>query len=317
MRPPASDVLTPSVAESAATGAAALLPVPAGVVLGCPRSGSTFLMRALSALPGTACLTGIAYPITLPHLIGSGALSPAVREALIEAFPISLAQYLQSGLFKARAVGLQKWWNERSGLSGLRRALRGERRVERVVFKEPFLSFAPEIVLESLPEAPVVYLLRDGRDVANSLVRTYDVLSDERLTSLVYSEMHLGRRVDHRYVPWWVEEGGEEVFLAATPYVRAVWMWKAMVERCADAFEAPEAAPRVLTVRYEQFMQEPVAAGERIAAHLGAAPTGPYRKRLANAHVASIGNYRKRAPEEIAAAERVAGRTLERLGYHG
>ncbi|MDX1419448.1 MAG: sulfotransferase [Rubricoccaceae bacterium] len=314
MPPPSPDVLPALHGAPAAERAAAILPVPVGVVLGCPRSGSTFLMRALSTLPDTACLTGIAYPITLSHVVAASPLAPEVREALLRAFPASLAQYLQSALFKARAAGLQKWWNERSGLAGLRRALRGERRVDRLVFKEPFLSFAPEIVLESLPEAPVVYLLRDGRDVANSLVRTYDVLSDERLTRLTHSEMHLGRRVDHRYVPWWVEEGAEDDFLAAPPYVRAVWMWKAMVERCDAAFgAAPEG--RVLTVRYETFMPEPVTSGEVIAAHLGAEPTARYLGRLREAHVASIGSYRKRAPDEIAAAERVAGGTLARLGY--
>ena len=290
--------------------------MPVGVVLGCPRSGTTFLMSALQSLPSTVCLTGIAYPISLPHLLGRGGLPEDVREVLISTLPVSIAQYLQSGLFNARATALQKWRAERSGLAGLARALRGERQVDRLVFKEPFLSLAPESVLEGLPTAPVVHLVRDGRDCANSLVRSYDVLTDERLTTLNHSEMRVGRKVDHRYVPWWVEEGAEDDFLSATPYVRAIWMWKAMLERCTSAFEVPSAAERVLTVRYEAFMEEPLRWGEHVAAHFGATPSSPFRHRLSGAHTASIGKFRRRDAAEIAAAERVAGDMLARLGYH-
>jgi hypothetical protein len=272
-------------------------------------------MKTLHALPETACLTGVAYPLSLPHVVAACALPEEVREALVSSFPVSLAEYLQSGLFRSRAVALQKWWNERTGLGGLVRALRAEQRVARLIYKEPFLSFAPEIVLESVPAAPIVYLLRDGRDVANSLVRSYDVLTDDKLTRLTHSEMRLGRRVDHRYVPWWVAEGDEDAFLAAAPYVRAIWMWKVMVERCEAAFSPPEAAPRVYTLRYEAFTQDPVGHGERVAVHLGAAPSGTFRRRLREAHVASIGSYRKRDPQEVAAAERVAGDALAHCGY--
>ena len=291
------------------------LTMPIGVVLGCPRSGTTFLMRALNALPDTACLTGIAYPVSLPQVIAAGGLSPEVRQALVSTFPVAIDRYLHSGLFNARAPAIQKWWSERSGFDGLRRAVRGQRRVGRFIYKEPFLSFAPELVLESLPEAPVVYLLRDGRDVANSLVRSYDVLSDERLTRLTHPEMRLGRRIDHRFVPWWVEEGAEEEFLAGTPYVRAVWMWKAMVERCETVFASEAAQRRVFTLRYEDFMREPQALGEQVLKHLDAPLTPTLQKRLSEAHIASIGSYRKREASELAAAERVAGEALSRLGY--
>ncbi len=309
----------PARASASPSTAGAVLSVPVGVVLGCPRSGTTFLMRALNALPGTACLTGIAYPVVLPQVLAHP-LPDDVREALVSAFPVAIERYLQSGLFNARAPALQKWWAERAGPGGLAEALRGRRATERLVYKEPFLSFAPGLVLASIPAAPVVYLVRDGRDCANSLVRSYDVLSDERLTRLWYPEMRMGRRVDHRYVPWWVAEGDEDAFLAATPYVRAVWMWKAMAERCEAAFgtpeaASPEAAGRVLTLHYEALMAEPQAHGARVAAHLGATPSRAYRRRLEDARTTSIGSFRRRDPAEVAAAERVAGDALARLGY--
>ena len=62
-------------------------------------------------------------------------------------------------------------------------------------------------MVDALPDAPIVHIVRDGRDCANSLVESYDVLSDEKLTHLKGSEMRLGRPYDERFVPWWVEEG--------------------------------------------------------------------------------------------------------------
>ena len=100
----------------------------------------------------------------------------------------------------------------------------------RIVYKEPFFAFAPEYAYEALPSGRIVYIVRDGRDVADSLVRSYDVLTDEKLAGLGTTEAPLGRRHGRLYVPWWVEEGREGEFAVATPYVRAIWMWSAMVE---------------------------------------------------------------------------------------
>ena len=75
------------------------------------------------------------------------------------------------------------------------------------MYKEPLFSLAPEFVFDALPEAKIIYIFRDGRDIANSLVASYDVLTDQELTHLQSSEMQSGRSYDHRYVPWWVAEG--------------------------------------------------------------------------------------------------------------
>ncbi|NNF57306.1 MAG: sulfotransferase [Rhodothermaceae bacterium] len=286
------------------------------LVIGCPRSGTTFLMRALNALPHTDCVTGLLLPVAVPHVVQQG-LSPAVYDALAVGFERSIDAYLHSGRFHARRTALAKWAAAPSGLGDLARALRGRRRVERFVFKEPFLSLAPEFALDALPDARVIHLYRDGRDCAGSLVRTYDVLTDEQLSHLRGSEMRLGRRHDHRYVPWWVEEGHDEAFLASTPYVRAIWMWKAMAYRCHSAFSRPDVAAsgRVLHLRYEDLMRGPGVHGQRVCEHLGRTPSRAFLRVLREAHPRSIGTYRQRTPAEIAAAERVAGEALRRYGY--
>ena len=253
-----------------------------GLVFGAPRSGTTFLMRFLDAMPATEAVSGNLLPTVVPHLVNQE-LSPPVRAALLGAFEKALRDYLESGLFQSRSAALRKWAAARAPLLP---PLGGRRSAERLVYKEPFLAFAPAYAYEALPSAPIVYILRDGRDVADSLVRSYDVLSDAALARLDSTEAPIGRRHDGGTVPWWVDEGREREFLACCQYARALWMWAEMAGRCAAFFSREEvrASGRVLELRYERLVADPVAAGGAIAAHLGGAMTGRMRGRIGAAH---------------------------------
>jgi len=296
---------------------ASLLKYQYDIVLGCPRSGTTFLMEVLNTLPDAECVTGTILPVSIPQIVNAADLSPTLYDALAVGFERALDDYMESGRFHSRAAAVQKWVNAPTGLRGLYDALRLRRSVRRMIYKEPFLSFAPEFVYYALPDAKIIHIYRDGRDCANSLIRTYDVLSDENLTHLMGAEMRLGRKVGDAYVPWWVEDGREEEFLAASPFGRAIWMWAYMVRRCDHFFSLPEveASGRVMLLRYEEFMQAPEAYGEKILEHLGLESTRAFRRRLQTAHTGSIGKHERRGPQEIEEAERLAGPELARYGY--
>lgn len=287
-----------------------------GVVIGSPRSGTTYLMSVFNSLPDVEALTGTVLPTAIPHVVNQD-LPPAVYDALAVGFERALDAYLHSGRFHSRAGALQKWVNAPTGLSGLVDAARGRRRCRTFIYKEPFLSLAPQFVLDALPAARIVHIYRDGRDVANSLVRTYGVLTDEALTNLHGSEMRLGRRVDERYVPWWVEVHREAEFLAATPYVRSIWMWAVMVRAIEESYSRPEVldSGRVLHLSYEDFVTQPVRHGEAILNHFGETATPSFRRQLARARTSSIGSYRRRDAGEVREAERIAGDALRLYGY--
>ena len=286
------------------------------VVLGSPRSGTTYLMRLLNTLPEAECLIGTLLSTSIPQIVHQD-ISPAVYNALAVGFERSIDAYLHSGRFLSRSAALQKWFNAPNGLKGFFNAAKGIRSVKRMIYKEPFLSFAPEFVDRALPKARVIHIYRDGRDAANSLVRSYDVLSDERLTHLMGSEMRLGRKVDHRYVPWWIGEDETDAFLASSPYGRAIWMWRYMVRECREYYGRPEiaASGRVLLLKYEDLMQDPQTYGKAVLEHLDETSNTTFLKILGNAHTRSIGKYKKRDASEIAEAERIAGDELDRYGY--
>ncbi len=289
--------------------------VERAIVFGVPRSGTTFLMSCLDGLPSAECVSGNLLPVGIAHLAAQE-ITDDLRDILRRSFRGAISDYLESAVYRSRAAALRKWWAAGHGLGDLRRAASGVRPESLLVYKEPFLSFAPEFSYEALPEARLIYIFRDGRDVADSLVRSYDVLSDEKLAGLETNEAPIGRRVGDRYVPWWVAEIDEETFLSATQYIRALLMWREMVRRCLRFLHRPDVAGsgRLLSVRYEELMSDPSSVGQAIVAHLGQEMTPKIRKRLGAAHTRSIGIHRRRY-EDSPEAERLAGAELEGLGY--
>jgi hypothetical protein len=268
-------------------------------------------------LRSTVSRSGGLVPVAIPHLVGRGGLDETTVAALQQSLHRSFDEhFFGKGDYHSRLRGLEYWLDVPSQLERLYHAFRqGSRpRPKRFSYKEPFFALCPEFITEALPEAKIIYILRDGRDVANSLVESYGVLTDEELTHLRSTEMRLGRTYDERYVPWWVKEGREKEFIESSPYVRSIWMWAYMTQRCHEHFLSLNTPDQVLQIRYERFMRTPYSTGEKILEHLGVKETKAFRRRLGKARTSSIGKHKKRPEGEIDAAHHVASPVLETLG---
>jgi hypothetical protein len=234
-------------------------------VFGCPRSGTTFLAGAIGGVPGFVDI-GEVPPLkaAVPELtrLGTGEAAARIRRILDRV--------------------------RRLGLVGSRRG----------VEQTPETAFVLPAVAGAFPEAVLVHIVRDGRDVACSLLER-GWLSRGR-----------GGRDDAggAYGPqarFWVEPGMEEEFEAASDARRAAWAWRRYVTAVG------ESGVPCHEVRYETIG----AAAEPLAAALGC-PLEPLAAGLARAHESSVGRHRRDlSAEELAEVEAEAGVLLAACGY--
>jgi hypothetical protein len=238
-------------------------------VVGSPRSGTTFTGRVLGSLPGFVDLDEVQpWKAAIPGLLGQPDDVVARR----------LRQILQ----RVRTLGLA------GGLRG--------------VEQTPETSFILAAALRAYPDALAVHVVRDGRDVATSLLER-GWLSAER-TGADDARLPFGP-----HARFWVEPGREQEFSEVSDATRAAWAWRRYV---TAASAVPE---RTAVVRYEQLVSNPAAAAAPVAERLDADP-GLVTAVFAEAHDTSAGRWRRDlTPEQLADVEREAGDALAALGY--
>jgi len=238
-------------------------------VVGSPRSGTTFTGRALGSLPGFVDLDEVQpWKAAIPELLGQ-------PEELV-------ARRLRQILQRVRTLALA------GGLRG--------------VEQTPETSFVLAAALRAYPDALAVHVVRDGRDVATSLLER-GWLSAER-TGADDAGLAFGP-----YARFWVEPGREQEFSEVSDATRAAWAWRRYVTAAA-------AVPaRTAVVRYEQLVSDPAAAAAPVAGRLGA-DAELVTAAFARAHDTSAGRWRRDlTPEQLADVEREAGDALAALGY--
>lgn len=238
-------------------------------VVGSPRSGTTFTGSALGSLPGFVDLDEVQpWKAAIPGLIGQ----PEER----------VSQRLRAILERVRRLGLA-------------RGLRG-------VEQTPETSFVLAAALRAYPEAVAVHVIRDGRDVATSLL-------ERRWLSAERSGADDARLPFGPYARFWVEPGREEEFVRVSDAQRCAWAWRRYV---TAAGAVPQ---RTVEVRYEQLVSEPDAAAAPVAQRLGV-DAASVAAAFAQVHDRSAGRWRRDlSPEQLADIEREAGNTLVALGY--
>jgi len=238
-------------------------------VVGSPRSGTTFLGEALGSLPGFVDLGEVA-PLKAA-IPGLSQLEPAVA-----------ARRIRRILAVARRVGLVG--------------------AVRAVEQTPEAAFVVEAVRIAYPRASIVHIVRDGRDVACSLLDK-KWLSDE-LAGQDDAGIGYGS-----YARFWVEPDRFDEFPTVSDARRAAWAWR----RYAGAVRATGIP--VIEVRYERMAERPDEVAAELAGQLEA-PVDALAAALGAAHDASVGRHRRDLSEEqLADVVAEAGDLLRELGY--
>lgn len=238
-------------------------------VFGSPRSGTTFLAGAIGSVPGFVDL-GEVNPLkaAVPELAGLAEEEAAAR--------------IRRMVDRVR----------RYGLAGSRRA----------VEQTPEVAFVLPAVARAYPRATLVHALRDGRDVACSLLEQ-GWLSAGRGGA---DDAGAGFGPHPRR---WVEPGREVEFFGTSDARRAAWAWRRYVSAVRDS------GVPVIDVRYEQLAADPAATAVHLARALGA-PEQPLGEALGAVHASSVGRWRRDlTAEQLAQVEAEAGPLLSDLSY--
>jgi len=238
-------------------------------VVGSPRSGTSITASLLGSLPGFVDLDEVQpWKAAIPELVDSPQDETARR--------------LRTILERVRRLALAP------GLRG--------------VEQTPETSFVLGAALGAYPEAVAVHVIRDGRDVATSLLER-GWLNDSRTGA---DDARLAYGSHPRF---WVETERRDEFSQVSDATRAAWAWRRYV---TAACAVPE---RTVELRYEQLVTDPTGAAAPVAEALGVGPE-LVAERLARVHDRSAGRWRRDlTAEQLADVEREAGETLVSLGY--
>lgn len=289
-------------------------------LFGSPRSGTTFLSRCVTSAQNVEEFVGILAPARIMHLIAEYRLSGQDASTLMSCLrDVFWQSFLKSRFWKSERLskilkGKMSPW-----------AIRAPYTLDDALFcyKEPFLCLAANEFAKEFPCALFVHIIRDGRDVAASLVRRYpNALSDEvlqcpELARSKNSEIGSFVELDGWTIPWWVEKGSERKFIGASQYSRCLWLWSTLV-RHALALRENVPDDRYLEIRYEDLALNAVHEGERILEFIGKPLSRVFRKQMKRAYGSSVGTHKKLLADGVVSEKEIesfAGRALEQLGY--
>ena len=277
-------------------------------IFGSPRTGSTWLMKLLSESPGILTIDETYLPL---HLVPVGHTVPD-------------GEYLEKGaraddanfFFARRYLPDLRPELRRLIFRGLQRQIReigNDRSPRWVVIKEPNGSHGADTTLSLLPRSRMVFMLRDGRDVIDSLA---DALLGEN-SWWRQSQKHIADKVTQQR-------------LAFVRQHANLWLHRTnAVQRAFD--HLPE--KRRLLVRYEEMLDDTLGQLSRILRWLELRTDPEDVTRMVARHAfqaipesekgpgkvaraASPGLWRGRfTEEERRVLEEVMGEKLRELGY--
>jgi hypothetical protein len=272
-------------------------------VIGAPHSGADLLARALKRATGVHLTIG--QPSVL-SVVYAFARSPSIQEGRGEA----AATVLRDAFAQAWQVAPHACL---ACLAACRQAGRlaatgtcvDERSITRYGDASPELMYCAEALLDAFPDARLVQIIRDGRDVVASM------LADSE--SLAWFKRGVAN-VDTEFPnPFFGVE--TETDLAAWPELssagKCAMRWRGSVHKMARLRSSLD-ADQLTTFRYEQVIREPQDAATALSDFIG---TKVERIEVPARPPAAAGWRRALSPAQQTEVEQVAGQQLRRVGY--
>jgi hypothetical protein len=282
-------------------------------VVGAPHSGADLIGRALKASPGFHVTIGqpvvlrVVYAFARRPSMHQGrplAAAAVIRDALAQGWQVTPHSCLDCSRDCRAAAGLP------AGAVGPCVDVRG---LERFGDASPDLIYCAEALVCAFPDARIVQVIRDGRDVVASMLADPMVMSWFRPSFV---------NVDTEFPnPFFGIESPDDrdAWPRLSPAGRCALRWRWSVRLAARLHRALPAG-QLKTIRYEDLMSQPGGALAGLSGFAGTAvPSAEIR---AAARESRRGRPRRPSPSrsalspgELAEVAKVAGAELRRLGY--
>ena len=268
-------------------------------VLGSPRSGTTLLYDMLLSAGGFAVYLAESNVFNLLVPRFGDLNSRSNREQLMDAW-LNSRLFLASGLDRDRIRKrvLEECRNGGDFLRIVMDEICTLQGMQRWAENSPEGMLYLRLIKELIPDALMVHIIRDGRDVATSLGRLRYV------RAFPWEERHslIGCGL---YWEWIVQQGRSFGRSAGADYLEV-------------HFEDLLAHPQETLNQIGQFIDHPLDYKEIKSVAYGSVsnPNTSFRREAPNAGFSPVGRWKKSfPPEQLLRFERLVGRTLQEVGY--
>ena len=275
-------------------------------VLGAPCSGVSILARALKRSEGFHLTMGQRWVLPVVHAF---ARNPLLARGRAEAAATVLRDAFAQGwqVSPHCCLGCSAQCREAGGAEGTGPCV-GDRVISRYGDASPDLLYCAETLVDAFPDARLVQIIRDGRDVVAGMISDADALAWFR--------------------PGFVDldaESAHPVLGLETQADRAEWPSLSVAGKCAMRWRGTVrlmarlrnalSAEQLITLRYEEMIRQPVTAARAVSEFTGA-EVSQLELRPGPETDWEAGVWRRLlSPAQAAEVERVAGGELRRVGY--
>jgi Sulfotransferase family len=277
-------------------------------IIGAPYSGADLLARALKQSEGFHVTIGQQNVLSVVYAF---ARSPSIQRGRGEA----AATVLRDAFAQAWQVTAHSCLScspacRQAGRAGRTGTCVQDRDISRYGDATPDLMYCAESVVDAFPDARIVQIIRDGRDVIASMLGDPQLLGlFKRGAASIASEFpnpFFGIDTEPDQAAW----------PGLTPAGKCAMRWRGSVRKMARLRTSMD-AEQLTTLRYEQMIRHPGAAASAVSEFIGARLSPiPVRDRLAGPAAIEPGGWRRLlSAAQVAEVEKVAGPELRRVGY--
>jgi Sulfotransferase family len=281
-------------------------------VIGAPSSGTDLLARALKRSNGFHFTLGQRWVLPVVHAFarrpsisrGRGdAAATVLRDAFAQAWQVT----------PDCCLGCTHQCREAGGLDSVGPCV-SQRGITRYGDASPDLLYCAEALVDAFPDARLVQIIRDGRDVVAGMLTDPAALAWFKPgfvnVDTEFPNPLLGVETEQDRAAW------PDLSMAAKCAMR----WRGSVRQMAR-LRGKLAAGQLITLRYEEMMRQPAAAASAVSDFLGTAvsplelPVGPAPV-PGRPPASEPGAWRRTlSPVQAAEIEAIAGDELRRVGY--